>query len=163
MVTLAQARTGGWALLVALGAAFGSGCGSLHSGADLMADPALTAAGQQQAMVVVELRDGDDHREHLRAPWTDTMVVQDALKGSGATSRFRRMNIVLVRTTAQGTKLRLPVKYNAAKRQVVETNNYAMHAGDWLEVTEDTSTMFDRMIDSALDPLRPILGGSSDS
>jgi hypothetical protein len=135
-----------------------AGCSALHSGADLMVDPAADATRGQQAMVVVELRDGDDHREYLKAPLTDSMLVQDALKGSGATSRFRRMNIVLVRTTAKGGKLRLPVKYDAGKRQVVETNNYAMHADDWLEVTEDTSTMFDRMIDSALQPLRPMLG-----
>ncbi len=160
MVTLAHARTGGWSFLAVLVAVGGAGCSSLRSHADLMVNPALGATGQPQAMVVVELRDGEDRREYLRAPWTESMVVQDALKGSGATGRFRRMNIVLVRTTAQGAPLRLPVKYDVGKRRVVETNNYAMHAGDWLEVTEDTSTMFDRMIDSALDPLRPIFSGS---
>lgn len=138
--------------------AWGAGCSALQPGADLMVDPSVGATRDQQAMVVVELRDGKDHREYLKAPLTDSMLVQDALKGSGATSRFRRMNIVLVRTTAKGTKLRLPVKYDVGKRQVVETNNYAMHAGDWLEVSEDTSTMLDRMIDSALEPLRPVLG-----
>ena len=49
----------------------------------------------------------------------------------------------------------MPVKYDVAKQQVVDINNYAMHAGDWLEVTEDTSTVLDRMLESATQPLRP--------
>ena len=64
--------------------------------------------------------------------------------------RFRRMNVVLVREVPGSQKLRLPVEYDASKRRVVEANNYAMHGGDWLEVTEDTRTTFDRMIESAI-------------
>jgi hypothetical protein len=103
------------------------------------------------------LRDGKNGREYLRAPLTDSMLVQDALKGSGAMNRFRRMNIVLVRETPDGKKIRLPVKYDVARHQVVDTNNYAMYAGDWLEVTEDTSNMLDRMLQSAIEPLRPMM------
>jgi hypothetical protein len=32
-----------------------------------------------------------------------------------------------------------------------------MYAGDWLEVTEDTSNMLDRMLQSAIEPLRPMM------
>lgn len=84
------------------------------------------------------------------------MLVQDALKGSGAIQRFRRMNVVLVRETPNGQTLRLPVQYDVAKRRVVETNNYALHAGDRLEVTRDTRTTLDRMLESALEPLRVV-------
>jgi hypothetical protein len=35
----------------------------------------------------------DDEREYLRAPLKDSMLVQDALKGSGAVNRFRRMDL----------------------------------------------------------------------
>jgi hypothetical protein len=133
------------------------GCSTLHSGTDLMLASSSPAADDPQAMVVVELRDGKKEREYLRAPLTDTMLVQDALKGSGAIARFHRMDIMLVRETPEGGKVRLPVKFDTVRRQVVDTNNYAMHAGDWLEVTEDNSTMVDRMIDSALQPLRPMM------
>jgi hypothetical protein len=120
-------------------------------------DPQLGDSGDPQAMVVVELRNSKGKTEHLRAPLTQTMLVQDALKGSGAISRFRRMDIVLVRQTSDGKKVRLPVKYDVAKRHVVDSNNYAMYAGDWLEVTEDNSTMLDRMLESAMEPLRPMM------
>ena len=115
-----------------------------------------------RAMVVVELRDGKNGREYLRAPLKENMLVQDALKGSGAVSRFHRMDVVLVREAQNGEKLRLPVKYDVTRQQVVDSNNYAMHAGDWLEVTEDTSTVLDRMLESATQPLRPMMRSPRD-
>ena len=86
------------------------------------------------------------------------MLVQDALKGSGAISRFHRMNIVLVRQTPDGKKLRLPVKYDVTRQQVVDTNNYAMHAGDWLEVTEGhVDDRWTACSSPPCEPLRPMM------
>ncbi len=82
-------------------------------------------------MVVVELHNGNDKREYLRAPLRDSMLVQDALKGSGAIHRFRRMDVVLVRQVPGRPKLRLPVKYNTSTRSVADEHNYALHGGDW--------------------------------
>jgi len=141
-------------LLAAVGA---PGCSTLNLNPNLAMDPGASAPSDPQAMVVVELRHGNDKNEYLRAPLTQTMLVQDALKGSGAISRFRRMDIVLVRQTPDGNKIRLPIKYDVAKRHVVDANNYAMHAGDWLEVTEDRTTAVERMFASALEPLRPMM------
>ncbi|MGM0490484.1 MAG: hypothetical protein ACQESR_27480 [Planctomycetota bacterium] len=108
-------------------------------------------------MVVVELRDGGDDHEYLRAPLKEPMLVQDALKGAGAIDRFHRMDIVLVRNTPGGEKLRLPVRFVSTTRRVADENNYALQRGDWLEVTEDTSTTFDRMIEQALQPFEPMM------
>ena len=135
-----------------------AGCAVLSGQPDPLLQQQVADPSGAQPMVVVELRDGDSDKEYLRAPWTETMVVQDALKGSGAIHRFRHMHIVLVRETPSGQKLRLPVQYDASKRRVVESNNYAMHPGDWLEVTRDTRTVFDRMIKSALEPLQLVCG-----
>ena len=135
-----------------------AGCSLLHGQPDQLLEQQVGDPSAAQPMVVVELRDGDSNKEYLRAPWTETMVVQDALKGSGAIHRFRRMHVVLVRETPSGQKLRLPVQYDVSKRRVVDSNNYAMHAGDWLEVTRDTRTMFDRMVESAMEPFR-LVGG----
>jgi hypothetical protein len=157
MVTRTRTRNGFLSILAILTVAATMGCGTLHVGRDLALDQQMSEPSDPRAMVVVELRDGKNGREYLRAPLTDSMLVQDALKGSGAMNRFRRMNIVLVRETPDGKKIRLPVKYDVARRQVVDTNNYAMYAGDWLEVTEDTSNMLDRMLQSAIEPLRPMM------
>ncbi len=157
MATRTEIRHGTLSILAILTVAATTGCTALQGGPDLMLDPRTHEPTDPQAMVVVELRDGGQDSEYLRAPLTDTMLVQDALKGSGATRRFRRMNIVLVRQAPDGTKIRLPVKYDVNRQQVVDTNNYAMHAGDWLEVTKDNSTMLDRMLESAVEPLRPMM------
>jgi hypothetical protein len=139
------------------------GCSALNTGLSSSREQQAAAApSDPQAMVVVELLHGKSGHEYLRAPLKENMLVQDALKGSGAISRFRRMNVVLVREIQNGQKIRLPVKYDTTKRQVVDTNNYALHAGDWLEVTEDTSTMLDRMIASATEPLRPMMRSNRD-
>lgn len=133
------------------------GCSSLQS---QPTDPVGAGSGTASVtdpMVVVELRAGNDEREYLRAPLKDSMLVQDALKGSGAVHRFRRMDVVLVRQLPDGGKLRLPVEFNSTTRRVADENNYALHGGDWLEVTEDISTTFDRMIEHALEPLRPVM------
>jgi len=141
-------------ILAALVLAVPMGCSSLpdRAAAPLASGDATTTV--TDPMVVVELIDGDDDHEYLRAPLKDSMLVQDALKGSGAIHRFRRMDVVLVRHVPGGGKLRLPVRFDSTSRRVGDENNYALHGGDWLEVTEDTSTTFDRMIGQALEPLR---------
>lgn len=133
------------------------GCGSLAQRPQEPLAAATETSTVTDPMVVVELRDGGDDREYLRAPLKEPMLVQDALKGAGAIDRFHRMDIVLVRNTPGGEKLRLPVRFVSTTRRVADENNYALQRGDWLEVTEDTSTTFDRMIEQALQPLEPMM------
>ncbi len=133
------------------------GCSMLQDApATSLADIPPTAGAAEQT-VVVELRRGKGKSEHLRAPLKESMLVQDALKGSGAIQRFHRMNVVLVRMSPNGQQMRLPVAFNPSARRVVDANNYALHGGDWIEVTEDTSTSIDRILETALEPLRPMM------
>ncbi len=157
MATATRTPTALLSILASLTLVATAGCSALDLRPEMAMDAQLGKSADPQAMVVVELRNSKNKSEYLRAPLTETMLVQDALKGSGAISRFRRMDIVLVREGPGGRKIRLPVQYDVARRRVVDTNNYAMHAGDWLQVTEDTSTMLDRMLESALEPLRPMM------
>jgi hypothetical protein len=162
MVTAIHLRNGCLPLLAILTVVSSVGCSTLHTGLGTSLEQQAAVPSDPRAMVVVELRRGKNGREYLRAPLKENMLVQDALKGSGAVSRFHRMNVVLVREAQNGEKLRLPVKYDVSKKQVVDSNNYAMHAGDWLEVTEDTSTVLDRMLETATQPLRPMMRSPRD-
>ena len=157
MATLTQFRPPMIALCGLLAVAAATGCSSLQS---TPIDPLVESSELSTVtdpMVVVELRDGDNDREYLRAPLQESMLVQDALKGAGAIRRFRRMDVVLVRKTPAGEKLRLPVRYDSSNRRVVNENNYALHGGDWIEVTKDNSTTFDRMVEKAFEPLKPMM------
>jgi len=162
MVTANQIRTAIFPLFALLTITSAIGCSTLQSSPGLALADKADDVQVTDPMVVVELRGGDGKREYLRAPLKESMLVQDALKGSGAIHRFRRMDVVLVRATPAGQRLRLPVAFNSSTRKVADQNNYAMYGGDWLEVTEDTSTTFDRMIASALQPLRPVMRGYRD-
>lgn len=133
------------------------GCGSMQRQPREPLTAGTETSTVTDPMVVVELRDGNDDREYLRAPLKESMLVQDALEGSGAINRFHRMDIVLVRNVSGGEKLRLPIRLDTSTRRVASETNYALHGGDWLEVTEDTSTTFDRMIEGALQPLEPMM------
>jgi len=154
MVTATRMTTGTLVLFAALTVSAAGGCSMLSTGLGTSLEQQAAASANTNGMVVVELHRGENSREYLRAPVKENMLVQDALKGSGAISRFHRMNIVLVRKTSDGQTLRLPVKFDVAKRQVAEMNNYAIYGGDTLEVTQDTSTIVDRMISNAMQPLR---------
>lgn len=157
MVTATHKTTGTLLIVAALTVSATGGCSALHTGLGASLEQQAAATTDPSGMVVVELRRGENNREYLRAPVTENMLVQDALKGSGAISRFHRMNVVLVRQTPDGKALRLPVKFDVAKRQVAEMNNYAIYGGDKLEVTQDTSTVVDRMITNAMQPFRPMM------
>lgn len=168
MVPVTQRRPASLPLSTWLGVILLSGCGALQTTTapeTMVADPETRVKASSEGpvtsevtdpMVVVELREGGEKPQYLRAPLKDSMLVQEALEGSAALDRFRRMDIVLVRSLGGREKLRLPVKFDSRTRRVAAQHNYALHGGDWLEVTEDTSTTFDRMIEQALQPLRPI-------
>ncbi len=157
MVTPKQLRIAILPIFALVTVASSVGCSSLRSAPAV--DPLATGTETvtvSDPMIVVEMRSGED-REYLRAPLKESMLVQDALKGSGAINRFKRMNVVLVRQSPGGEKLRLPVSYNSSARRVADANNYALHGGDWLEVSQDTSTTFDRMLEHALEPFKPVM------
>ena len=144
-------------LFAALTVSATGGCSALHTKLGSSLEQQAAAPVDTNGMVVVELRRGEEKRDFLRAPVKENMLVQDALKGSGAISRFHRMNIVLVRKTSDGQTLRLPVKFDVNKRQVAEMNNYAIYGGDTLEVTQDTSTVVDRLLASGTQPFRSMM------
>ncbi len=159
MVTANQFRTAVFPIFALLTLTWAVGCSTLQSNPQMPLADETDQVQVTDPLVVVELRGGSGEREYLRAPLKESMLVYDALKGSGAIHRFRRMDIVLVRTAPAGEKIRLPVAYNSSTRKVADQNNYALHRGDWLEVTEDTSTTFDRMMSSVLQPFRPVTRG----
>ena len=84
-------------------------------------------------MVVVELRGGGDKCEYLRAPLKDSMLVQDALKGSGAIQRFRRMDIVLVRHCSRRRKTAAagPLQRSSARAWWTNTTTLCMAEMCW--------------------------------
>lgn len=75
-------------------------------------------------------------------------TVQDALKASGATKKFKHMRIDLARRLENGQVLKMPVNFNPNENRVIDEQNYALHPGDELLVRRESPGMFDAMFKS---------------
>ena len=63
------------------------------------------------------------------------------------------MNLVVMRSTG-GEPQKLKSDYDHGKGWVNPLYDYQLHPGDHLIVTEDTSNIFDDMLDSLAQPMR---------
>ena len=128
------------------------GCSALQldpSSADLvMRQGTETAAGQQIAAapsVKLEIRAAGKSPEFREIPLREGMCIQDALIETQLTRRFGRMDLELMRRNAQGLA-KMDSRYEHKRNRVNPMYDYALHPGDHLVVTEDTTTVLDDML-----------------
>ena len=141
-------------------AATSVGCSSLQtSPADLNSQAMMPPPDEEDSepRVVVELRETEEEPVRLKAPLKEGMVVQQALEGSGALRQFRRMDIVVVRPVPNELPLRMPVNFDWVNREVSDATNYSLYPGDTIEVTEDSRTIIDRMVETAMEPFKSMM------
>jgi hypothetical protein len=75
----------------------------------------------------------------------ENMTVQTALVRSGATRRYRNMEIAILRTVeGTGYPLRMVVRYSPAQRMVVPEEDYALLPGDRIYIKPGTG-LFDQL------------------
>ena len=140
-----------------------SGCTTLKSpGSSLLSGPGETKAEvavDDQAVpdsqtMVVELHRLNGLAGRVRVPVKPGMVVQNVLEESGAFDQFSRMTIKLKRRV-DGRQGYLPLTavYDHGRKTVRPESNYAIRPGDFLIVTEDTTTSTDEMVQQMLGPL----------
>lgn len=98
-------------------------------------------------LITTEIRRARKQPEIGKMPLTGVTRVQEALEQIGATKRFRRMNIQVMRPV-RGERQKLEVKYDHSSRSVDPVYDYVLHPGDHLVVFEDTTTAFDDMLQS---------------
>jgi len=79
------------------------------------------------------------------------ITVQTALERSGAISKFRGMDITLMRVVKEsGRGLRLPVEYQGDTKTVVSSQDYAIHPNDRIIVDAQTRNPIDKIVDSLI-------------
>jgi hypothetical protein len=88
----------------------------------------------------------------VQMPLTEGATVQTALDHSKASKRFRRMNIeVLRKPHAQASSpvpvQKMQVEYDRRRREVEIEYDYALYPNDRVIVEEDTTTVFDDMVE----------------
>ncbi len=73
-------------------------------------------------------------------------TVQTALEKSGAIRKYRHMEVAVMRTVAEtGHPLRMVVQYSPRERRVVDSENYAIMAGDRIVIEAASTSLLDRL------------------
>ena len=97
----------------------------------------------------VEMSGGFNASEIYEGQIEGPLFVQDALERSGATERYRSMDIMIYRIVEEsGRGLKLPVGYKSAEKVVMQNQNYALHPNDRIVVTNRSNNAIDKIIDS---------------
>jgi NADH:ubiquinone oxidoreductase subunit D len=138
-----------------------TGCTSSYMQAgglsDLPDGETVGQAEQPQGTYTVELRADRAEKERVEVTFTGVPYVQQALEKSGATDRFDRMDVKIIRKT-NGQIQKMRSSYDHVRKQVPIEWDYALYPGDIIIVTEDPSGMFDDMVESALGPIAFLKG-----
>ena len=162
----------GFAVLLAVGS---TGCASIWKPQEPNLDaklikPATASAaaapqaGGQQAKFMVDVVPSSGRTQSFERAISGPTHVQEVVDQSGALKRFRRLDLSLVRTLPHGGLHRLPVEYDKNVRKVSPASDYTLMPGDRLIIKEDSTTIIDDMLKSALGPIgEKVLKGSKGS
>lgn len=77
---------------------------------------------------------------------TENMCVQDVIDQAKAGRYFGRCYIDLIRNLPNGQPHVMKVAYDSDRARVSHAANYALHPGDKVKVSEDTTDMFDDLL-----------------
>jgi hypothetical protein len=130
-----------------------SGCSALNS-INKSAVLAGENAAPSQGMYQVEMSGNFHKSTTFQGEIDGPITVQTALERSGATDKFRSMDIVVYRVVQEtGQGLKMPVEYKAGKKMVSPDQDYAIHPNDRIVVSSQSSNALDKLVDS-LNPIK---------
>ena len=77
------------------------------------------------------------------------ITIQTVLERSGATKKFRNVDVTLVRKVKEsGRELRLPCDYQTRSKRVLPEQDYAIHPGDVIFIQASTRNPLDKIVDA---------------
>ena len=105
------------------------------------------------AKYVVEVRPEKGKPKSVERSLTEPIHVQTAIEQTGAAKKFARAEIALFRPLPSGGWHKMLLEYDRETHSVPPEYDYAILPGDRIVVTEDTTTIFDDVMQRALKPL----------
>ena len=107
------------------------------------------------ATCAVEMRSRLRRGKTVEFPLSDDTRVQDVLDASRATSKFRHLDVAILRPTPHASEpvLKLECRFDGKTRRIGWESDYAVLPGDRVLVREDTSEGLYRVICNALGPV----------
>ena len=157
-IRLTALAPAGW---VAFALWAGTGCSMVPLNSSL---PAVATDAEAEGTTVAPATCAVEMRSRLRrgatveVPLSEDTRVQDVLDASRATSKFRHLDVAILRPTPNASEpvLKLACRFDGKTRRIGWESDYAVLPGDRVLVREDTSEGLDKVIGSALGP---VLGG----
>lgn len=137
--------------LVSLSLLASAGCSTLPpagGAAALLGENASAPAATGFVHVTLVTEDGKTRV--ARVPHRDGMLVSDALTQTKAMKQFYRSNVQVRRPLQDGNFVKMSVNYDRAKRRVEPSHDYALQAGDHVEVTEVSANLVDDLIGAVI-------------
>ncbi len=111
--------------------------------------PADAPVEKSAGKYVVELRAMMQKPVVYEGELDGPVTVQTALDRSGATKKFRNMEITILRVVAEtGRGLKMPVKYSPAKKMVTPEQDYAILPNDRIVVEPSANNTLAKMVNS---------------
>ena len=137
------------AMLIMIGGALSTGCSTLPSSVS-SAPPVVATGSQPQYLVDMQLGYGGS--KTYKGVIGPGMTVQAAIEASGATRKFRKMDVKVMRKVDGDYRpLKMSCDYNAATRTISPESDYALKDGDRVLITSTSEKNFLQMLGTFAD------------
>jgi hypothetical protein len=141
-------------LLVISFAATMTGCSALSTSLSppktgiASSESSSSDAGVAKVDLIFEPDEGQPQR--IERSLSDATTVQQFLTQNKAGKKYRRFSVEIHRLSPAGSGyFTIPCEYDRATRQIDPVNDYSLMPGDKVVVKEDTTTVFDDMLQGA--------------
>lgn len=127
-----------------------SGCSTFNlSLAKAPVVPSEKTTGESRGLYQVEMSGGFSKGSVFQGQIDGPITVQTALERSGATEKYRSMDIMVYRVVKEsGQGLKLPVEFDRQKKSVAPEHDYAIHPNDRIIVRSSSTNPLDKLVDS---------------
>ncbi|PHR99110.1 MAG: hypothetical protein COA78_25415 [Blastopirellula sp.] len=116
-------------------------------------------------MVLVEFVPSKGATEFKKMPLYGPMTVQQIIEQSGATAKFKRLDVAVSRLPQYpgGAPQKLISQYDHVNKKVPMSHDYFLQPGDRIVIVENTSGVFDDLFGATLNPIRKMTGAEKNS
>lgn len=140
-------------MLVAVLLAISTGCTALPLGMVNQTDKTNMPPDQfnrpREEFLVEMHRDFGSPKQYV-GELSGDLTVEQVLHESGASNRYRGMQVDIFRKIDNGQVLHLPVNYEGRSKTVLPEQNYAIHAGDRVVVRPKSGNPLEKVLEDVL-------------
>lgn len=140
------------AAMILIGATLATGCSTLPNSLSngFASDSSIPpAASQSQAQYLVDMQLSYGGSKKFKGDIGQGATVQTALEASGATKKFRKMDVAVMRKVEGNfNPLKMSSDYNSSKKRIRPETDYALRHGDRIVITPKSENQLLQLLGS---------------